>query len=121
MKLVILSLRVVNDKSVLSYDLTGKLTDFENHHNAYLEIKLPTGVIYLKKWEYVNTLKIYQDAKDAKCFFIIFQYKKVNEKACFEHLMKYAIDKVTKSMKELSGRVKTLKGIHEKLKQEMAA
>lgn len=114
MKLVILSLRSVNDKSILSYDLTALLTDYFDHHSDTLEIKLPTGTIHLNKFQYLNKAKIYEDAKNPKCFFMVFSYKKPDEDWAFNYLMKHAINQLDK-------KVNNIIKIKERLQRELVA
>jgi hypothetical protein len=88
LKIVILSLRVVNDRSVLNYDLTGKLTNFWNHHSPTFEIKLPTGTVYLNKYTYLNRFKIFQ-SEDPNIFFMVFGYKKPHKETVLKLLLRY--------------------------------
>lgn len=114
MKLIIYSLRTVNDKSTLNIDLTALLSNYFDHHSNILEIKLPTGTIHLNKYQYLNKGKIYEDPKNPKCFFLIFSYKKANEDWVFNKLMNYAIEK-------LDNKVNNIIKIKERLQSELVA
>lgn len=121
MRLTLLSLRYVNDKPILNFDLTGKLTDFDNHNSNILEVKLPTGTIHLNRYEYLNTFRIYEDPLNAKCFFIVCGYKRINQDYAFKFLMNYAISKIDKTVDQLSARVNTLNTLKVKLNEAMVA
>jgi hypothetical protein len=97
-KLIILSLKTFNDRSILNYDLTNLLTSYFDHHSDILEINLPTGTIRLNKFQYLNKAKIYEDPKNPKCFFMVFSYKKPNEDWAFNELMKHAINQLDKKV-----------------------
>ena len=121
MRFLIFSLRTHNGKTILNYNLTGHLTDFDNHNSNILEINLPTGTIHLNKWQYLNKMKVYEDPKNPKCFFIVAMYKKMNPDFVFNFLMEYAINKIEKTVDELSVRMQTLHTVKEKLQREIAA
>lgn len=128
MRLVLLSLRSVNDRTILNFDLTGKLTDFNNHHADTLEIKLETGTIKLNKWAYLNKYKIYEDNLNPKCFFLVGNYKSINHDHAFKTLMQYAIDKIdltagkiVSEVDNLTGRLSNLHSIKAKLQKAIAA
>jgi hypothetical protein len=89
-KLIILSLRSVNGKSILSFDLTASLSNYFDHTSNILEIKLPTGTIYLNKWSYLNSGKIYQSPKDKTLFFMVFGYKRPCQKWALQRLLDYS-------------------------------
>ena len=114
MKLLLYSLKTINDKSKLSIDLTGMLSDFDNHQTNTLQINLPTGTVYLNKWDYLNKPKVYQDEKNPKCFFLVALYKKLSPDAAFNILMKHAIDKIDR-------RVETLTTVRQRLEKELVA
>lgn len=120
MRLILLNLRYVNDKPILNFDLTGKLTDFTNHQSRDLEINLPTGTITLNKWEYLNTWKIYEDPKNPKCFFVVCN-KQASQDYAFKFLMEYAISKIDKTADDLSSRLNTLHTLKIKLQKELVA
>lgn len=90
MKIVVLSLRKINDKVLLNYNLTGQLTDFSNHHSPTLEIKLESGTIYLSKWAYLNNYRVYQSPVDRETFFMVFTYKRPHNPTVLQRLLKYA-------------------------------
>ena len=77
------------------------LSNFDNHQTNTLEINLPSGTVHLNKWEYLNTSKIYQDAKNPKCFFIVALYKKLKPDYAFDVLMAYSIQKIDSRISEL--------------------
>lgn len=87
MKIVILSLRTVNDKIVINYNLTALLTDYFNHHSPTLKIELPTVTIYLSKYAYLNRYKIYSDGIHS---FMVFQYKKPDTKLVLKMLIEHS-------------------------------
>lgn len=89
MKLVLLNIRRIGDKPCLGYDLTGKLTDFFSHNSPTLEIKLESGTIYLSKWAYLNNYRVYQSPVDRDCFFLVFGYKRPNNKLALEKLLRH--------------------------------
>lgn len=121
MRLILLSLRYINDRPILNFDLTGLLTDFDNHNTNILEIKLPTGTVNLNKREYMNTWKIYEDAKNPKVFFIVAGYKAPNQDYAFKYLMEYAIGKINKTVDTLISRVDNLHILKERLERELVA
>lgn len=121
MRLILLSLRTVNDRPTLSFDLTGLLTDFENHNSNILEIKLPTGTVKLNKFEYLNKWKVYEDVHNTKVFFIVASYKKANQDYAFKFLMEYAIGKIDKTVDTLVSRVDNLRIIKKNLQKQMIA
>jgi hypothetical protein len=120
MRIILLSLRYVNDKPILNFDLTGKLTDFTIHNSDKLEIHLPTGTIYLDKWQYLNKWKIYEDPKNPKCFFIVCN-KQANQDYAFKFLMEYAISKIDKVADDLSSRLDNLHTMKVKLQKSLIA
>lgn len=104
MKLMLYSLRSAkNGKSELNYDLTKCITDFYNHQSNTLEIKLPSGTIYLPKWEYLNKLRIVDTGKE---FFIVAN-KQLSTKAAFNYLLRYAVQKVDTRIAHLTQLKKT--------------
>lgn len=88
MKIVILSLRKVNDKIVINYNLTALLTSYFDHHSPTLEVKLPTGTVYLNRYIYLNRFKIFQSV-DPNVFFMAFSYKKPHRETVLKLLLKY--------------------------------
>jgi hypothetical protein len=88
MKTVLYSLRTVNEKSVLSIDLTGLIVS-ENPQSILLKIADENVILY--KYEYLNRMKIYDNGK---VFFIVCSYKKVSRISAYKCLMAYAIEKL---------------------------
>jgi hypothetical protein len=108
-RLILYSLKSDGDKSRLSIDLTGFVRSISDHS---IQIDLPTGRIFLPKWEYVNQMKVYQDPKDQKCFFIVCN-KSVSRDDAFNTLMQHAINK-------LKNRVTSINEMISKLENELA-
>jgi hypothetical protein len=121
MRLLLLSLRYVNERPILNFDLTGKLTDYCNFNTPTLEIALPSGTIFLNKRDYIDKWKVYEDPQNPKCFFIVASYKLVNKKTAFNYLMNYAISKIEKTVSTLSSRVDNLQSLKQKLQKELVA
>jgi hypothetical protein len=113
-RLRLYSLKTFNDKSILNFDLTG-LIDSETFYNA--KINLPSGTVFLSFREYLNKMKVYDDGE---CFFIMCT-KKVSLQSAKECLMKYAIDKVDKTLDTLTTRVNKLNDFKQRLQSEMIA
>lgn len=88
MKIVLLHLRVVNDKTILSWDYTALLSSYFNHHSPTLQVNLPTGTVYLNRYTYLNRFKIYQGV-DPDCFFFVFGYKKPDRATVLKLLLKH--------------------------------
>lgn len=86
MRSIIYSLREVNNKIILSIDLTGNLIA-ENSTEYHL--KLSTGALTLNKWDYLNKFKIFDDGKN---FFCICN-KQVDREYVFKKLLEYRINK----------------------------
>lgn len=103
----IYSLRTVNDRTVLSLDLTGLIVS-ETHQT--LQIKLETGTIYLNKWDYLNKMRVYDDGK---VFFII-ATKAVCQKYIKKFLLEYSIIKI-------DSRLDNLLNFKERLEKELVA
>lgn len=89
------SLRTVNDKPILSIDLTGKII---SEHTDLLIVNLPTGVSEIKKHDYLNKMRIY--TVDEKLFFLICT-KSVSRESAFNCLMRHAIGKIESRVKVL--------------------
>jgi hypothetical protein len=88
MRTLLYSLRTINDKSILSIDLTG-LVISENSSSLLLKIDNQNVILY--KYEYLNRMKIYDNGK---VFFIVCSYKKVSRISAYKCLMAYAIEKL---------------------------
>lgn len=114
MRIVLLSLRIFNDRPIINYDLTASLTNYFDHQSDIFEIKLPTGTIHLNKFQYLNKAKIYEDPKNSKCFFMIFSYKRIKENSAFKILMEYALNK-------LEGRISHLQSLKQSYSKLIAA
>ena len=108
MRTLIYSLRTVNDKSVLSIDLTG-LVISENSSSILLNIDNQTVILY--KYEYLNRMKIYDNGK---IFFIACGYKRVSKSSAYKCLMKHAIEKLKKRKDNIEAHI-------EKYEKELCA
>lgn len=98
MKLMLYSLRTAkNGKPELNYGLTNCLTDFYNHQSNTLEIKLPSGVIFLPKWDYLNKLRVIDTGKE---FFLVAN-KQLDSNAAKNYLLRYSIEKAEKRKSNL--------------------
>jgi len=113
MRVILYSLKHINEKIKLSIDLTGKLVDFENHNSNILEIKLDSGTIYLNKFEYLNKMKIFQDPKHNKVAFIVCN-KQVSHESAFKALVRHSISKLDK-------RIENIQSFKIRLQKELAA
>lgn len=113
-RLRLYSLKTRNEKSELNFDLTGLIVT-ENYYT--LQIKLPSGEVFLNIKEYMNTMKIYDDGE---VFFIVCN-KMVDLDYAKDILMKYALERVDKTIESLSMRVEKLNNFKERLKREMIA
>lgn len=89
------NLRLVNDKPILSIDLTGKII---SEHTDLLIVDLPTGVSEIKKRDYLNKMKIY--TVDEKLFFLICT-KSVSRESAFNCLLKHAMGKIENRIQKL--------------------
>lgn len=107
MHTLIYSLRSVNDKSQLSIDLTGLIVD---ENNQTIQLNLPSGITNIRKYEYLNKMRVYDDGK---VFFLICT-KHVSRESALKKLLQYAIDKVDQRI----GFLNELKG---KYQNEMVA
>jgi len=96
-KIVLLSLRSIGGKVILNYNLTALLTSYFDHHSLTLEIRLPTGTIYLNKWAYLNRYKIYSDGNVS---FMAFSYKKPDVKLVLKMLLEYEAKIKTPTIKQ---------------------
>lgn len=92
---IVYNLRTVNDKPILSIDLTGKIID---ENSSEIVISLPTGTSTIRKAQYLNNMKIYE--VDEKLFFIICS-KAVSRKYAFNVLMNHAIGKIERRVEKL--------------------
>lgn len=95
MKLMLFSLRSVNEKTVISILLTGFVTSLP--HEKFIRIKFPDEPeIKLNRWEYTNKMKVYDDGKR---FFIV--GKGMDSKFAFAFLLNYSISKVERRIDNL--------------------
>lgn len=92
---ILYSLRTVNDKVVLSIDLTGKII---SENSDVLIVDLPTGKSEIRKNKYLNKSIIY--IVDEKLFFLICS-KQVSRQYAFETLMNFAIGKIERRVEKL--------------------
>ena len=114
MKLIVYSLRTINDKTMLSIDLTGRAI-FETHYQ--IKFNLQSGTVYLPVKEYLNKMKVYDDGD---VFFIVCT-KKVSRESALKCLLNYAMDKVTDTLDNLNARVERLNNFKTRLQSEMVA
>lgn len=97
-----------NDGKVeLNIGLTSYLTDFNNHHKPSLEIELPSGFVVLKKSEYLNKGKVYDNSK---VFFIV-ATKSLCQKQAKRLLLQHACNKIDTRLAHLQ----SLKSNYKKL------
>lgn len=94
MQSYILSLRTVNDKPILNYNLGLCIV---NEDNQEVQIKLSDRIVSLKKYDYLNKDKIFDDGKQ---FFILVN-KQLSKKYAFDLLMKYAMNKIDSRIEHL--------------------
>lgn len=104
---IIYSLRSLDKKSVLSIDLTQHVI---SEDNQTIQLKLPSGETTLKKWDYINKPKIYDDGK---VFFMVCN-KQVKREYVFKELLKYALNKI-------DTRIDFLTSLRHLYQQELAA
>lgn len=95
MRIVLISLGFVKDKPAISWNYTGLLSNYDNHHGNTLEIKLNTGTVYLSKYEYLNRLKVYENGTYR---FLITNYKRVNKPVLLKFLLQYEDTKKSKTI-----------------------
>lgn len=67
-RIMLYSFKENSGKVTLDYTLTSCLVDYHNHHSEQLKINLPSGLISLRKAEYLNTGKVYFNGRH---FFIV--------------------------------------------------
>lgn len=88
-RLMLYSLLNNKGRTDLTINLTGHLTDFDNHHTNTLEINLPSGFVCLNRNAYMNTGNIYDNGT---VFFIV-----ANKQFCIKQakrlLMQHALNK----------------------------
>lgn len=113
-RLRLYSLKSINDRSELSFDLTGLIVT-ENYYSC--QIQLPSGLIFLNFKDYLNKMKVYDDGN----VFFILCTKVVDLDYAKDFLMKYALQRVDKSIENFSTRLNTLQTFKERLLNEMAA
>lgn len=109
MKTIVYSLRTVNDKSTLAFDLVGHVIS-DTQYTLQIRIQKTGELIYLQKWDYLNKMNVHDNGE---IFFIVCT-KKVSIDSVFTCLMNHAIDKVEK-------RVDTLLSYKQKLQRELVA
>lgn len=113
-RLRLYSLRTINDKSTLNFDLT-KLIVSETHYTT--QIKLASGEVFLNHSEYLNKMKVYDDGD---VFFIVCT-KQISLKYAKKVLIQYALEKVAETLDTLTNRVNKLVGFKERLEGELIA
>lgn len=94
----IYSLRTRDGLPELDYSLGLKI-EFENPQEIH--IQLSTGIVILKKWDYLNKDRIFDNGKE---FFMI-ATKKVKASYIFSFLLEYACSKLDNRI----GKLETLK------------
>ena len=104
----IYSLRTVNDKSIISLDLT-RFVVAESY--SHLSISLPTGIpdhpthtINFNLAQWVNNMKVYDDGKH----FFVLCTKNVDQDFIYRHLMQYMIDKMKRKAQKIEHFVERL-------------
>jgi len=101
------SLRDIEDRSVLTIDLTAKVIS-ENLET--ITVQLPTGIVDIKKENWLNRDRIYDDGK---VFFLV-----ANKQRDTDHiknvLLKYALQK-------LDTRAAHIEAMRNRIKKEMVA
>lgn len=85
-RIMLYSFKEFGGKVTLDYTLTSCLVDFDNHHVDQLKINLPSGLITLRKVEYLNTGKVYFNGK---VFFIV-ATKYMGKKQALKFLLHFA-------------------------------
>jgi hypothetical protein len=97
MRIMLYNLLDTNGKVSLNIGLSGCLVGFDNHHSSVLEIDLPTGLITLNKYEYLNTGKVYDSGK---VFFIV-ATKSFSAKQIKRLLLQHACNKIDSRLAHL--------------------
>jgi hypothetical protein len=85
-RIMLYSFKEFGGKVTLDYTLTSCLVDYDNHHDSELKISLPSGLITLRKAEYLNTGKVYFNGK---VFFIV-ATKWMSKKYALKTLLEFA-------------------------------
>lgn len=93
---IIYSLKTVNNRTVIDYSIGLKIVC---ETPKELQIELPTGIVTLNKFQYVNKNKIYEAGN--KLFFMVAN-KRRDSKDVQAYLMTYAIRKVTERIQSLT-------------------
>lgn len=93
---IIYSLKTVNNRTVIDYSIGLKIVC---ETTKELQIELPTGIVTLNKFQYVNKNKIYDTGN--KLFFMVAN-KRRDIKDVQAFLMTYAIRKVTDRLQLLT-------------------
>lgn len=105
---ILYSLRTVNEQTILSIDLTGKIL---SENADLLIIDLPTGETQIKKRDFLNKMIVY--SVDAKLFFLICS-KAVSREHAFKVLMAHAIQ-------QTENRIDNLTSFKQRLQKELVA
>lgn len=84
---IIYNLREVNNRTILSIDLTGKIVS-ENPETVILNIN--NKLLTIQKARYLNSMKV---VDDGKTFFLVCN-KQVNRNYVFQKLLEYAVSKI---------------------------
>lgn len=84
---IIYNLRELNDRTLLSIDLTGSIVS-ENHENIIISIN--NKLLTIQKSRYLNTMKIIDDGK---LFFIVCN-KQIDRTYALKVLLEYAVRKI---------------------------
>lgn len=85
-RIMLYSFKESNGKVTLDYTLTRCLVDFDNHVSDSLKINLSSGLITLRKAEYLNTGKVYFNGR---VFFIV-ATKWMSKKYILKLLLEFA-------------------------------
>ncbi len=106
MHTIVYSLRTLNGLPGLDYSLGLKMTET----NTHVQVPLSTGIVILKKFDYLNKDRIYDDGKT---FFMI-ATKKVKADYIFRFLLQYSLSKI-------DNRIGKLETVKEQYKQILSA
>lgn len=96
-RLIIYSLKNINERSILSIDLTG-LIDPNNPDQSKVKINLKSGLTTLNLWDYFNKPNIYDDG----CQFFLICNKSASREWAFKTLLRHAVKKVEQRVNNLN-------------------
>lgn len=93
-RIMLYSFKEMAGKVTLDYTLTRCLVDFDNHVSDSLQINLSSGLITLRKAEYLNTGKVFYNGK---VFFIV-ATKWMGKKQALKFLLLFACERSEKRL-----------------------